>query len=424
MVTSPVTPSLFVGIDVAKEVHVARGIAADGTPFLAARKIQQSREGLERFEAELRSLATPERTLIGMEATGHYWIRLEAFLSERGWRTQVINPVITAHQARGNTRGRVTDTDDALTIAKVIRDGVKPSQILDAEHEELREMTRLRTKLIDRRVADIMQLQSQVEVMFPEFMSIMGDIAKRSSLAVLSAYPSAATMATALVDHLATMINDASMRRCDGASLAPRLQEAAVNSLACGVSSPGRERVIRQLISSIAFIDQELTDLDKIIKTSTRKPDLATKHFDRLPGFGPVTTSAAVAEFGDLKRFIFTSATGARQVDHAAMLAFAGLDPRIQSSGKWVGKPKMSKRGSPYLRRAILLAASFAIKRDDWCARLYQRYRAKCSQRGYWLALSHVARHLIQALAASLKYGDAFTWERFVEGRKALIAAA
>lgn len=424
MVASPVTPSLFVGIDVAKEVHVARGIAADGTPFLATRTIRQSREGFDRFDAELRAVAAPEVTLIGMEATGHYWIRLEAFLSERGWRTVVVNPVITALQARANTRGRVTDADDALSIAKVIRDGVKPSHILDAEHAELRELTRRRTALTERRVADLMQLQSQVEVTFPEFTSIMGDLAKRSSLAVLAAHPSAARVAAATTDGVATIITDASLGRSDGRALAPRLQDAATRSLACGVVNPGREGVIRQLVRSITFLDQELADLDKTIKTCIRKPALSSAHFDHLPGFGPVTTSAAVSEFGDLKRFVSTSTTGHRHVDHAAMLAFAGLDPRIQSSGKWVGKPKMSKRGSPHLRRAILIAASCAIQQDDWCARLYRRYRARCPQRGYWLALSHIARHLIQALAASLKYRDEFSWERFVAGRKALLAAA
>jgi transposase len=425
MSTSSVTTfTHFVGIDVAKEVHVACGIARDGSSWMASRKLGYSRDDLTRFEGELRARVAPEHTLIGMEATGHYWIRLEAFLSQRGWRTTVINPVLTAVQARTNTRGRVTDADDALTIAKVIRDGVKPSHILDAEHEELREMTRRRTTLMERRVADIHSLQAQVDVLFPEFTGVMHRVDRHSSLAVLAAFPSADAIATAPRARLAKLITTASLGRTDGELLAPALRTAAKASLAHGATNAGRERMVRQLVTSITHLDQELAALDQDISTVLKKPEFTTIHVDRLPGFGPITTAAAVAEYGDLQRFVTISADGVRRVDHPAMLAHAGLDPRICESGTWVGQAKMSKRGSPHLRRAIMLAASFAIRQDKWCNGLYRRYREKCSRRGHWFALSHVARHLIQALAASLKYGDDFAWERFIAGRKALIKAA
>jgi transposase len=425
MSTSPVTTlTHFVGIDVAKEVHAACGIARDGTPWMSSQKIIHSLHDLQRFEGELRARVHPEHTLIGMEATGHYWIRIEAFLSQRGWQTTVINPVLTAVQARTNTRGRVTDTDDALTIAKIIRDGVMPSHILDAEHEELREMTRRRTALMERRVADIQCLQAQVDVMFPEFTEIMNRVDKLSSLAVLGEFPSADAIAVAPLARVIKLITTASLGRKSGNILAPALRRAAANSLAIGAANAGRERMVRQLVRSITHLDQELVALDKDILKVTKKPGFATEHVDRLPGFGPITTAAVVAEYGELERFVTVKANGVRHVDHAAMLAHAGLDPRICESGKWVGKAKMSKRGSPHLRRAIILAASFAIRQDDWCAGLYRRYHAKCSRRGHWFALSHVARHLIQALAASLKYRDDFTWERFIAGRKALTKAA
>ncbi|WP_390854779.1 transposase [Alicyclobacillus hesperidum] len=41
--------------------------------------------------------------------------------------------------------------------------------------------------------------------------------------------------------------------------------------------------------------------------------------------------------------------------------AFAGIDPTVQSSGEFTeARNRMSKRGSPYLRRAIWLAANVA----------------------------------------------------------------
>src|SRR5882724_7094173 len=36
--------------------------------------------------------ATPRHTLVGLEATGHFWENLEAFLSRAGYRVVVLNP--------------------------------------------------------------------------------------------------------------------------------------------------------------------------------------------------------------------------------------------------------------------------------------------------------------------------------------------
>jgi transposase len=64
-----------------------------------------------------------------------------------------------------------------------------------------------------------------------------------------------------------------------------------------------------------------------------------------IPGIGSITGPLIMAELGDLRRFT------SRRPLHA-LLAYAGMDPRIRKSGQWSGKVKMSKRGSVALFQA------------------------------------------------------------------------
>ena len=65
--------------------------------------------------------------------------------------------------------------------------------------------------------------------------------------------------------------------------------------------------------------------------------------------------SAIFSEIGDISRFEKAS----------QLVAYAGLDVAVKQSGEFVGtQTKISKRGSPYLRRAIWLAAIVAAFKD------------------------------------------------------------
>lgn len=59
-------------------------------------------------------------------------------------------------------------------------------------------------------------------------------------------------------------------------------------------------------------------------------------------------------------------------------MAFAGLDVKVTQSGDFIGtKQKNFKRGSPYLRRAIWLAAQRAAFCDPILPEYYQSVKAR-----------------------------------------------
>jgi len=89
-------------------------------------------------------------------------------------------------------------------------------------------------------------------------------------------------------------------------------------------------------------------------------------------------------------------------------VAYAGLDPSSHRSGDTIDRRgKISKRGSPTLRRALYLAA-FVVTRKHACfRRIYQRHRRQ--GKGHTNALVIVARHLARVVWRLLTDGREFT---------------
>lgn len=106
-----------------------------------------------------------------------------------------------------------------------------------------------------------------------------------------------------------------------------------------------------------------------------------------IPGISYNLGSIILAEIVDINRF-----------DTPAQLqAFAGLDPATHQSGKFIATGvSMVKRGSPYLRWAILNASRLIAMRDPCFKDYYQRKRK--DGKHHFVALTHVAKKLIRVI--------------------------
>jgi transposase len=120
------------------------------------------------------------------------------------------------------------------------------------------------------------------------------------------------------------------------------------------------------LLDQIALLEQQVREVDAAIAELLAGHD---QHLDSIPGLGPVLAATILAEIGDIHRF--------RSL--GALVAYAGLDPSVFASGQFVGKrQRLSKRGSPYLRRAVFLATHSAQFRNPDLAADLQRKLTEC----------------------------------------------
>ena len=89
----------------------------------------------------------------------------------------------------------------------------------------------------------------------------------------------------------------------------------------------------------------------------------------------------------------------------SGLVAYSGLDPRPNDSGSKSGRRRISKRGSPELRRQLYLAA-FAASHSKALGPLYRSIKAKGFKTTQALVI--LARKLLRVAWAVWKTGKPF----------------
>jgi transposase len=122
-----------------------------------------------------------------------------------------------------------------------------------------------------------------------------------------------------------------------------------------------------------------------------------------IPGVGEVTASVILSEIGNIDRFH----------SKKQLIAFAGLDPAIYQSGKYQARSgKISKRGTPYLRKSLYMAVSAGIsKRSNGYANIVLRNyydHLLASGKPKRLALTATSCKLLRIIFGMLKENTAF----------------
>lgn len=87
--------TLVVGVDIAKETHVARAIDFRGIELGKDCVFSNTRTGLEQlvqWMKELQQEHAKSDVLFGIEPTGHYWFNLAEYLGQQGIPLVIVNP--------------------------------------------------------------------------------------------------------------------------------------------------------------------------------------------------------------------------------------------------------------------------------------------------------------------------------------------
>ena len=113
---------------------------------------------------------------------------------------------------------------------------------------------------------------------------------------------------------------------------------------------------IELLESQVALVDEHLARLLAGVSDG--------QHLLSIKGIGAALAAAILGEIGDVSRF----------AGPEKLVAYAGLDPSVYQTGEFVAaEARLSKRGSPYLRRALWLAAGMARLSNPDLQAVYER---------------------------------------------------
>jgi transposase len=146
------------------------------------------------------------------------------------------------------------------------------------------------------------------------------------------------------------------------------------------------------------FLNSKIKTLDKILVRCN--PD-TQKLLQSIPGVGPQTSAALIAEVGDIARFSCPK----------KLTAYIGIDPRVHQSGTSInGRGYITKRGNKLLRTRIYNASGVAVMRPG----MFQEYFLKKRSEGkpYRVALCAVMNKMVHVIYAVWSRGTPFAKER------------
>jgi len=161
-----------------------------------------------------------------------------------------------------------------------------------------------------------------------------------------------------------------------------------------------RDAVKTGISQHIEWMDEQIKALARTIRDhidgdKTMKDKQAI--LESIPGVGERTIAILLAFYANLDRF--------KNVRQA--VAFAGLDPRQHESGSSVkGKPRLSKIGHAFLRKALYMPAMATLYRTAW-GKLF-RDRLAAAGKPPKLIIGAMMRKLVHVAYGVLKSGKSF----------------
>ena len=377
----------IVGIDIAKRFHEAAIIDSNGKVIVKRIRFANSHTGFLKLMEAVKKLDAP--TEFGMEATGHYWLPLYVHLHQAGQIVHVINPLQSDALRNMYLRQTKNDTIDALIVAEVIRFGrYCETQVAPENIVALRELCRQRFFIVDMASDFKRKIIALLDQTFPEYEKLFSDTFGKSSVELLANYTTPEEMLSVDAQKLADLLNKVSRGRF-GLDKANQIQQIAKNSFGIVLASSSFALIIRQYLEQLKSLESSIAAVDEEI---ARLMDNFDTKLETITGVGKTLAAAIFSEIGgDIKKFSSVP----------KLVAYAGLYPKSRQSGESKTAGHMSKRGSPYLRRAVWLAASVAAFKDPAVSLFYQKKRAE--GKDHLTAIGHVCHKIIAIIFAVLR---------------------
>ena len=353
----------FCGIDIGKNKHVACVLDADGQTLARSQSFTNDAEGYELLLQRIGTIAKPPQLLVGMEATGHYWYPLHDFLTRRGYSVAVLNPIQTAQQARKAIRKSKTDKVDARHIAMLLKNGEhRPAHLPGERAMTCRQLTRLDYALAKQSARTKQLLRSRLHPVWPEFDTLFADPWCATAQALLRAAPTPQDVLAAHPEELTELLRKTSRGRV-GPDRATRILQSAAHSVGMRRGLGAARIGIRTLLDQLDALQPVRRKLRmEIEQLAVQLPPCILT----LPG---TNAFRAVSLFGEVDPIDSFRTPG-------QLVAFAGLDPTVFQSGQFnAGRRRLSKRGSPFLRRTLWMMAAVALQSEGELRQYYFRRR-------------------------------------------------
>lgn len=271
---------------------------------------------------------------------------LHRFLISHG----VTNIVVHAASIEIGARDRVkTDKRDALKIAIQLAQGrLRGISVPSPEMEDRRELTRLRTTLVQDRNRIATRLKHKA--------------------------------------HYHGLLDPSDCKK---------VSTAWIKMLREKVMKPGLRYVVETFIREWELFNLKIKEVDKLLVKQAEEDKEIDDTYQSVCGIGKTSARILANELGDMSQFL----------SEGQLFSHVGLTPSEHSSGEHTRRGHISRQGKPILRSILVQCSWVAIKYDKELLDAYERIskRAGCKR-----AIVAIARKLIGKIRACFRKGEKY----------------
>ena len=351
----------YVGIDIAKYTHYASIVTSNAEVIEAPFPFDNNKSGFDLLLSKINSLNSNE-VIIGYESTAHYHFNLHHFLTSRNFNCLIINPILTKYFRGINIKNVNNDKVDSLSISNFLifnYSNISDSNFyseLNVHCLELHNLKSQKTRLY-------IQLTACLDITFPELKDnfFNDNLKTKAAHNLLKEVSSPKDIANLRIDYLTNLISKGS-RGFD------RKRVESLKSLAkvsVGITSSCYSLKVSRLIEHIELIERQIDTVLAVINELMIEKDSPLLN---IPGMGYIQAANILSVINSIERF-----SSSRQ-----LLAYAGLDPIIRQSGKFVASStRMSKRGNALLTYTLIWSAHNLVKNNKSMHDYYLKKRSE-----------------------------------------------
>ncbi|MBT2602960.1 IS110 family transposase [Bacillus sp. ISL-53] len=346
-----------VGLDVAKGESQVQAFLDQSKPYGKSFSMKHTKEELDQFLDFLKEVeeVAGQMPMVILESTGHYHSPVIQYLEEQGILYILLNPIISYQAKKSSLRKVKTDAIDAYQLCVLYyKEDFEPHKMRGIQLLDLRNLSRQQEIVTNMYVEAKLQFHTILNQVFPEYRKVFGDLYSKVSLLMLKKYPTSEAVLTAGESRLAeSVIEFCSSRSGEWA------WEKAKKIMDSASRNPFQKNVyeshvinLRMYIELLFHYQGHLSDLEGRIVALANEMD-EYKIIQSIPGIGEKIAATIISEIGEIDRF-----------NHPKKLvAFAGVDPSVHSSGKFTATiNRITKRGSSRLRHSLYLAVLCGIR--------------------------------------------------------------
>lgn len=390
-----------VGIDVSKGKSMVAALRPMGEVALLPKEYSHSDVGLEQMACAI--IALGEDTRVVMEATGRYHEPVAAALHEYGIYVTVLNPLFIQRSGGGSIRKVKTDKADAMKIAKYGLDNwvdLREYTPMEAVRQQLKLCSRQYNLYMKTIVALQNNLISLTDKTFPGVNELFSS-------------PERADGHQKWVDFVLSFWHCECVCQISEKAFTERYrkwckrknynfsEEKSLDLYAdsCGhittLPKNGNTKLLittaaQQLLAAKTTLVAMRAEMLRLAKLLPEYEAVLAMY-----GVGEITAAQLMAEIGDVRRYPRRS----------SLVAFAGVDPAVNQSGKHEAQSNQTtKRGSPHLRKTLYQIVCTHLKKSPADEPVYQFIDKKRSEgKPYFVYMTAGANKFLRIYYARVK---------------------